>query len=119
MLALASDIHDNVSGLIRSYSADKDRLKSAMEQLEYQAHASKAGTLGGGGGSGPGSNVALIASLRQSLNQAMQQNSVLRAKLQKIHLDSDVSEIPTVSHTRQIMNIHSISTSLLFSMLTL
>ena len=36
MLNLASEIHSDVSNLIRSYSADRDRLKAAMEQLEYQ-----------------------------------------------------------------------------------
>ena len=38
MLSLASEIHSDVSNLIRSYSADRDRLKAAMEQLEYQVH---------------------------------------------------------------------------------
>jgi hypothetical protein len=36
MLALASEIHTDVATLVRSYSADKDRVKAAMEQLEYQ-----------------------------------------------------------------------------------
>ena len=39
MLNLASEIHSDVSNLIRSYSADRDRLKAAMEQLEYQVGA--------------------------------------------------------------------------------
>ena len=62
-----------------------------------QVHASKGATLGGGGGSGPGSNIALITSLKQSLGQAMQQNSMMRARLQKIHIDSEVGDMPSVS----------------------
>ena len=56
--------------------------------------------MGGGGGSGPGSNIALIASLKQSLGQAMQQNSMMRARLQKIHIDSEVADLPSVSWKR-------------------
>ena len=62
-----------------------------------QVHASKGATLGGGGGSGPGSNIALIAGLRQTLAQAMQQNAMMRARLQKIHIDSEVADLPAVS----------------------
>ncbi len=73
---------------MRSFANDLDRLRTCLEQLEQQS--TKSGTLG------PGSNVAVIASLRQALNQAMQQNSMLRARLQKIHLDSDVGDLPLV-----------------------
>ncbi len=98
MLSLAQEIQVDVSGLMRSYTCDRDRLRSALEAVEYQQQMSKTGTLGGS--SGPGSNVALIASLRQSLNQAMQQNSMLRARLQKIHLDSDLGDLPMVRQLR-------------------
>ena len=46
--------------------------------------------------SGGGSNIQQIASLRQTLNQALQQNNELRAKLHKIHMDADVSDLPQV-----------------------
>ena len=72
-----------------------------MELLLLQVHASKSATLGGGGGSGPGSNIALIASLKQSLSHAMQQNSMMRARLQKIHIDSDVSDVPSVREWKE------------------
>ncbi len=104
MLALAQDIQSDVSSLMRSYTADRDRLRSALEAFDYQTQMmSKTGTLGAGAGgtigSGPGSNVALIASLRQSLNHSMQQNSMLRTRLQKIHLDSDIGEFGMASTT--------------------
>jgi len=62
-----------------------------MEAYEYQT---KTSTLTGGGG-----NVALVASLRQSLNVALQQNGALRSRLQKIHMDSDVADLPIVAST--------------------
>ena len=96
-----ASIQVDVSSLMRSYTADRDRLRACLDSsFEYLSAMPKSSTLGGagggGGGSGPGSNVALVASLRQSLNQAMQQNAVLRAKLQKIHMDSDLADLPAV-----------------------
>jgi len=49
-------LQGDVSNLLRSYTADRDRLRAAIEAFEYQA---KTSTLTGGG-----SNVALAASLR-------------------------------------------------------
>ncbi|XP_059093305.1 oxysterol-binding protein-related protein 3-like [Tigriopus californicus] len=96
ILCLAQEIQSDVSNLLRSFSADKDRLKSAMETTLYEMNASKAATIGGAG-TGTAGNMAMISSLRQSLNQALQQNSTLRAKLQKIHLDSDVGDLAPIA----------------------
>ena len=52
----------------------------------------KTATLGGGGGS----NMQHIATLRQTLQQALQQNNILRGKLQKIQMDADISDLPQV-----------------------
>ena len=59
----------------------------------------KTATLGAvsSGSGNSGGNVAMIASLRQSLNLAMQQNSMLRARLNKIHLESDIGDLQAVS----------------------
>ena len=51
----------------------------------------KTTTLGGG------SNMQHIATLRQTLQQALQQNSILRGKLQKIQMDADISDFPQVN----------------------
>jgi hypothetical protein len=65
------------------------------------------GTLGGMAGSGTiglgtlgqsGPPSLLVANLRHALTQAMQQNSLMRAKLQKIHADSDFSDLPQVTN---------------------
>ena len=37
-----------------------------------------------------------VASLRQTLNQVMQQNSVLKSKLQQIHSISQVDDLPQI-----------------------
>ncbi|CAM6053555.1 unnamed protein product [Sphagnum tenellum] len=90
MLSLAVEIQLDVSNLMRSFAADRDKLKQSLESLEIN-NMGKTSTMSGGG------NFALVASLRQSLNQAMQQNSMLRSRLQKIHMDSDVADLPLVS----------------------
>ena len=56
------------------------------------------GTIGLGtlGHSGPPS--LLINSLRSTLATALQQNSLMRAKLQKIHADSDFGDLQPVSY---------------------
>ena len=51
----------------------------------------KTATLGGG------SNMQHIATLRQTLQQALQQNNILRGKLQKIQMDADISDLPQVN----------------------
>ena len=50
----------------------------------------KHSTLGNAG------NMQQVASLRQTLNQVMQQNSLLRGKLQKIQIESQVEDLPQV-----------------------
>eukprot|EP00095_Tigriopus_kingsejongensis_P009221 maker-scaffold1882_size25737-snap-gene-0.9 protein:Tk09221 transcript:maker-scaffold1882_size25737-snap-gene-0.9-mRNA-1 annotation:"oxysterol-binding protein 6" len=97
MLTLAQEIQADVSNLMRGFSADKDRLKSAMESAMYEMNVTKSATIGGPGTGGTGSNMAIISSLRQSLNQALQQNSTLKGKLQKIHLDSDIGDLQGVA----------------------
>ena len=42
-------------------------------------------------------NIAMINSLKKSLNLAVQQNSKLKSRLKKIYLDADISDIQEVS----------------------
>ena len=46
---------------------------------------------------GAGSGIQQIASLKQTLNQALKQNAMLREKLQKIFREADTTDIPQVS----------------------
>ena len=56
-----------------------------------------AGTIGLGtlGHSGPPS--LLVANLRHALTTALQQNSLMRAKLHRIHADSDLADLQPVN----------------------
>ena len=54
-------------------------------------------TLGSNSGMQFQQNLAMINSLRKSLNLAIQQNSTLKSRLKKIYLDADITDIPEVS----------------------
>ena len=54
-------------------------------------------TLGSNSGFQFQQNMAMVNSLRKSLNLAIQQNSTLKSRLKKIYLDADISDIPEVS----------------------
>ena len=69
----------------------------------------KTATLGGGGGS----NMQHIATLRQTLQQALQQNNILRGKLQKIQMDADISDLPQVFFF-QILDYSNPSPNMIF-----
>ena len=56
-------------------------------------------TLGSNSGVQFQQNIALVNSLRKSLNLALQQNSALKGRLKKIYLDADIGDIPEVSTT--------------------
>ena len=56
-------------------------------------------TLGSNSGIQFQQNMAMINSLRKSLNLAIQQNSTLKSRLKKIYLDADISDIPEVRNS--------------------
>ena len=100
MLSLAQDIQTDVAALVRTFSADKDRLKSTLENMDYinkTATISSLAAQANSSGANSSNSVAVIASLRQSMNQVMQQNTLLRSKLQEIHSLSDMGNMPVVS----------------------
>ena len=93
LIAISQDLQQEISSLLRNYSADRDRLKSALVEAQQQEMLQqKTSTLGAGSG-----NVSLINALRTSLNSALQQNAHLKDKLEKIHAESSFSELPPVS----------------------
>ena len=116
LILLIQDLQNELATMVRTYSGDKERLKSAIITHEdYQnSQMNKSSTLGtffnffffllfacflliflflGGAGSG----IQQIASLKQTLNQALKQNAMLREKLQKIFREADTTDIPQVS----------------------
>ena len=90
LIVIIQDLQSDLASLVRSYSGDKERLKNAISMQEDLTNQNSRNTLGLGG------NMHQIAALKNSLNYATQQNSLLRAKLQKIHLDSQVDDLPPV-----------------------
>lgn len=70
-------VHSSLKAILYTLSTERERLKTALEAE------------GGGGG---GSH-AVIATLRNTLHQTIQQNSDLRARLNRIHESSDLSDV--------------------------
>ena len=96
LIHLVQELQSELTSLVRNYTGDKERLRISIQNLEDQNSifgSNKNSTLGGTGGG----NMQQIASLRQTLNQVMQQNNALRSKLQKIHIDSQIDDLPQVS----------------------
>ena len=89
LIVIIQDLQSDLASLVRNYTGDKESLKNAIALNEDQNF--KTNTLGGGAG-----NMHQIAALKNSLNYATQQNQQLRAKLHKIHMDSQVDELPPV-----------------------
>ena len=87
LMALSQEIQTEISNMVRNYSADRDRVKMCL--MENQ----QSGTLNG-----------MVTSLRHSLNQVLVQNVKLKARLQKIHLDADVSDLPAVHGAETLMS---------------
>ena len=88
LIIIIQDLQSDLASLVRNYTGDKERLKNAITLQEDQGF--KSNTLGLGG------NMQQIAAMKNSLNYATQQNQQLRAKLHKIHMDSQVDDLPPV-----------------------
>lgn len=119
LINAAQDLQSDVSNLIRSYTADRDRFKaSLLDSQEFMAYMmghstlpGRSATIGGSsmgpipgaatiglgtlGQSGPPS--LMVANLRHALAQALQQNSLMRQRLHRIHADSDIADLQMVS----------------------
>ena len=63
----------------------------------FQGGAMTLGGMGSNSGIQFQQNIAMMNSLKKSLNLAIQQNSALKTRLKKIYLDADISDIPEVS----------------------
>ncbi|XP_015919304.1 oxysterol-binding protein-related protein 6 isoform X2 [Parasteatoda tepidariorum] len=77
-LVLAKEVHSGLRSVVRSLQTERERLKQVLEAESVTCSSSSG---------------ALIASLRNTLNQTIQQNKDLKAKLLEIHNITDVSNI--------------------------
>ncbi|XP_065347011.1 oxysterol-binding protein-related protein 6-like isoform X1 [Cloeon dipterum] len=86
---LAKDIHINLKEVAQTMLVERDRLKQAME-LD-----SSFLTFGSSG------NSQLIANLKSSLASAVHQNKELKNRLNKIHENSDLSDVSSIAQSDQ------------------
>ncbi|KAJ9585564.1 hypothetical protein L9F63_002640, partial [Diploptera punctata] len=87
-------------------STERDRLKTALE--------SDSTILLNTGSSISSATGNMVASLRNSLNQALQQNADLRSRLARIHDTADLSDISSVGPASEVMQ-KPLHTSLSYS----
>ncbi|XP_017779338.1 PREDICTED: oxysterol-binding protein-related protein 3-like [Nicrophorus vespilloides] len=95
---LAKNVLGNLKAVALSLSMERDRLKSA---IEAEANVQSMSMTGGNNGT------ALVASLKTSLNQALQQNADLKTRLNKVHELSDINDLSSldpVSDTHRPFN---------------
>jgi len=81
-MSIAMEIQGDLATLSKDYLQKRDHIKLLLESDSK--------------GSSMQPNMAVLASLRQSLRAAQEQNHTLRTRLARIHAESDVSELPAV-----------------------
>ena len=83
ILQLSNDILTDLNNMTFRYNKQRDHIKMLLET------ESKTSSLQ--------PQVGLVASLRQSLNTTLQQNTQLKNKLARIHAESETGDIPTLN----------------------
>ncbi|KAK8402847.1 hypothetical protein O3P69_000858 [Scylla paramamosain] len=94
---LAKEVVSQIGQVLRGLQTEREKLRQALES-ESNLLASH-------------NTTAIIAALRNSLNQALQQNAELRGRLARIHADSDLSEISVPPSMSELLH-KSLHTSL-------
>jgi hypothetical protein len=84
-LQLAQDMQAELASMTMVYLRQRDQLKQMIDSESKTASLQP--------------QVAVVASLRQSLNAALQQNAQLRTRLARIHAESDLGETPSLATT--------------------
>merc|ERR1719193_1025506 len=102
VIQLAHDIQNDIINMVEQYNKQRSNIKMLLDS------ESKSNSL-------QHPQVGLIASLRQSLNSTLQQNSVLRNKLFRIHAESDFGELPLLNAPPESTLTRGLNGSLSFS----
>nr|CAD7194443.1 unnamed protein product [Timema douglasi] len=92
---LAKDIQGSLKLALYTLTTERDRLKTALE-----SDSSLVLNTGGSIGSSAGN---MVAALRNSLNQALQQNSDLKSRLSRIHETADLSDLSSVGPASEVL----------------
>ncbi|PNF39980.1 Oxysterol-binding protein-related protein 6 [Cryptotermes secundus] len=93
---LAKDIHGSLKLVLYTLVTERDRLKTALDSdstFLLNCGASLSATATGN----------VVASLRNSLNQALQQNADLRSRLARIHDTADLTDISSVGPASEVL----------------
>ena len=91
-------VHGSLKLALYALTTERDRLKTALESdstflLNCGNTISSSTTTGN-----------IVASLRNSLNQALQQNADLRSRLARIHDTADLSDISSVGPASEVVS---------------
>ncbi|XP_064646060.1 oxysterol-binding protein-related protein 6-like isoform X3 [Lineus longissimus] len=78
-LSVAKDVQETLKSLVRTLSTERERLKGLLEQESMPNFQG---------------NAAYVYSLKTALSDTLKQNQELRSRLNKIHSDSNISDIP-------------------------
>nr|CAD7393894.1 unnamed protein product [Timema cristinae] len=92
---LAKDIQGSLKLALYTLTTERDRLKTALE-----SDSSLVLNTGGSIGSSAGN---MMAGLRNSLTQALQQNSDLKSRLSRIHETADLSDLSSVGPASEVL----------------
>lgn len=79
-MTIALEAQGDITKIIKDYLLKRDHIKMLVEADSK--------------GSSLQPSMAVLASLRQSLRTAQEQNNTLRTRLARIHAESDISELP-------------------------
>jgi len=94
---LAKDIHGSLKLALYTLTTERDRLKTALES-DSTFLLNCGNTISSSTATGN-----IVASLRNSLNQALQQNADLRSRLARIHDTADLSDISSVGPASEML----------------
>lgn len=91
-------VHGSLKLVLYTLVTERDRLKTALDSdstflLNCGASLSATGNV--------------VASLRNSLNQALQQNADLRSRLARIHDTADLTDISSVGPASEVVSFTS------------
>jgi hypothetical protein len=93
-------VHGSLKLALYTLAVERDRLKTALESdstFLLNCGTSLSATATGN----------MIASLRNSLNQALQQNADLRSRLARIHDTADLTDISSVGPASEVVSFTS------------
>lgn len=104
---LAKDVVSSLKNVVFTLVTERDRLKAALDSDAANPVAQNVSVA-------TNNAASVVATLRNSLNQALQQNSELKARLARVHDVSDLSDVSSVGPASEIVSRMGTSRNLIF-----